>query len=78
MKNVLQKMERIVLLLLCISVVSGCGDSDSVSILKNQETADEFTVSQENVMEEEAGSELQDESGIQDEAEDDSIDETES
>ncbi len=78
MKNVLQKMERIILLFLCISMVPGCGDSDSVSILKNQETAEEFTVSQENVMEEEAGSELQDESGIQDEAEDDSVDETES
>ena len=78
MKNVLQKMERIVLLLLCISVVSGCGDSDSVSILKNQETADKFTVSQETVSEEEAGSEIPEESSIQDEAEDYSVDETES
>ncbi|MGN1139667.1 MAG: helix-hairpin-helix domain-containing protein [Oliverpabstia sp.] len=78
MKNVLQKMERIILLFLCISMVPGCGDSDSVSILKNQETAEEFTVSQEKAMEEEVGSELQDESDIQNEAENYSVDETES
>ena len=60
MKYILQKVKVVFLLSLCImAVLSGCGNSDSVSVLKNQETEEEDNIRQEEVLEEESVSEPQ-------------------
>lgn len=60
MRYILQKVKVVFLLSLCImAVLSGCGDSDSVSVLKNQETEEEDNIRQEEVLEEESVSEPQ-------------------
>ena len=60
MKYILQKVKVVFLLSLCImAVLSGCGNSNSVSVLKNQETEEEDNIRQEEVLEEESVSEPQ-------------------